>query len=383
MCKRTTTLFFTAGLLLVVSIAVVVSPRIAGAQAPSDKPVEQTRKNIQVLKGLPDSQLFNVMNFMAASLGVRCDFCHVTEGKDPKTGLTKWIWESDDKPEKQSARRMMQMVLMINKSNTVDFRQNSVTCYSCHRGKTTTVALPSMPLTQSGHEPGPTVSAPATSAPRPTVDQIFTKYMEALGGTNVANTKTLVMKGNRVASQNRNWPNEITMAAPDKYLVVATTPQATVRQIVAGDKGWILNGANLRALTAVEVADIRKGWDSVLGIVKARQVPGMVYVGREKIGDRDHYVVVNSTAEKRETYYFDVASGLLSRKTVITYTAVVPVPEQIDFEDYRDVDGVKVPFVIRDSMIDTFNSWTRTFSEIKRNIVVDDSAFAAPSVPPK
>src|SRR5215208_3522737 len=68
------------------------------AQGPppqGEKPVEQTRKNIQVLKGLPDSQLMNEMNFIAASLGVRCDFCHVTQGKDPKTGLTNWVWESD------------------------------------------------------------------------------------------------------------------------------------------------------------------------------------------------------------------------------------------------------------------------------------------------
>jgi len=43
-------------------------------------------------------------------LGVRCNFCHVQQGKDPTTGSTKWVWESDDKPQKQTARRMMQMV---------------------------------------------------------------------------------------------------------------------------------------------------------------------------------------------------------------------------------------------------------------------------------
>ena len=57
----------------------------------SEKTVEQTRKNIQVLKGLPDSQLFLVMNFVATSLGVQCNFCHVQQGKDPKTGFTKWF----------------------------------------------------------------------------------------------------------------------------------------------------------------------------------------------------------------------------------------------------------------------------------------------------
>ena len=72
--------------------------------------VEQTRKNIQVLKGLPESQLYPLMNFVAVSLGERCEFCHVSKGKDPKTGQTNWVWESDEKPEKLSGRRMMQMV---------------------------------------------------------------------------------------------------------------------------------------------------------------------------------------------------------------------------------------------------------------------------------
>ena len=80
-------------------------------------PVEQTRKNIQVLKGLPESQLFPVMNFVAASLGVRCDFCHVKQAA-PAGGETKWIWESDEKEYKRVARQMMRMTLDINKART-------------------------------------------------------------------------------------------------------------------------------------------------------------------------------------------------------------------------------------------------------------------------
>src|SRR6478609_974159 len=71
-----------------------------------DKPVEEVQKNIQVLKGLPSSQLLPVMHFMRTSLGVRCDYCHVAEnGK-------YWM---DDKPAKQTARKMLQMVFDINR----------------------------------------------------------------------------------------------------------------------------------------------------------------------------------------------------------------------------------------------------------------------------
>src|ERR1700704_6128261 len=53
---------------------------LAAAAAPQEKTVEQTRKNIQVLKGLPESQLGTVMNYIAVSMGRRCDFCHVNKG---------------------------------------------------------------------------------------------------------------------------------------------------------------------------------------------------------------------------------------------------------------------------------------------------------------
>jgi hypothetical protein len=383
MAKRTTTLLSIAGLLSIVSISIVVFTRTTSAQAPPpDKPVEQTRKNIQVLKGIKEAELYQLMNFMAVSLGELCTYCHVTKGKDPKTGQNIWVWESDDKPEKQTARRMIQMVMLINGSNKVDFRQNSVTCFTCHRGQTTTVGLPPMPLAKSGHEGLLDPVPPAAPArPRPSVDEIFARYVQAVGGTKAAETKTLVMKGTRAASQNRNWPNEITWVAPDKLLSVATLPNATLRQIAAGDNGWVLNGTNLQTLTAAQAANARHALEEVFNVVKVTRVPGMQLAGIEKINGREMWVVVRSTPESTVSYDFDAESGLLRRRLTINHTAVLPIPEQVDFEDYRDVDGVKLPFIIRRSAIDTYDSWTRTFTEIKRNVPVDDSVFAQPVIP--
>jgi photosynthetic reaction center cytochrome c subunit len=383
MVKRTTTLLSITGLLAILSIGIVISPRSANAQGPpADKPIEQTRKNIQVLKGLREAELYRVMNFMAVSIGKQCTFCHVINGKDPKTGQNNWAWESDEKPEKQTGRRMLQMVMLINGSNKVDFTQNSVTCFTCHRGQTTTVGLPSMPLAKSGHEgindPVPPAPAPRT---RPSVEDVFARYIQAIGGANASSTKTLFMKGTRVASQNRNVPNEITLSPPDKLLIVSTTPQGSVRQILAGDKGWVLSGTNLRTLSPTEVADARRGLQALFGIVKVTHSPEMQLAGMEKIDGRDMWVVATSTAERRVAYDFDAETGLLRRKTTINHTIALPIPEQIDFEDYRDVDGVKLPFTIRSSAIDTYDSWTRTFTEIKRNVAADDSMFAQPVVP--
>ena len=383
--KRTALVGFVLCLCVVVCLTITdrtfkVAVAADGQQTTSAQ-AERTLKNIQVLKGLPESQMFLVMNFVATSLGVHCNFCHVQQGKDPNTGVTKWVWESDDKPEKRTARGMMQMVLSIKGNDKVDFRGNEVTCYTCHRGQRKPVGIPAMPLARSGHE-GPDDASPTKPTTLPSVEQIFIKYVEAVGGSAATGTRTLVLKGKREASQNRNWPNEITVAAPDKFLVVATMPQGTVRQIVNGDKGWIMNGTNVRSLTAANAVEAGRSYDELFNVIKVKPSQNMRLVGTGRVGERDAYIVENVTDTKIERFYFDSQTGLLLRKMTLRKTMLMPFPEQVDFEDYRDVDGVKVPFTIRYSAIDTYDSWTRTFTEIKRNAVLSDSLFAAPKDSP-
>jgi hypothetical protein len=142
-----------------------------------------------------------------------------------------------------------------------------------------------------------------------------------------------------------------------------------------------LNGTNLQTLTADQTAIARRGLEEVFSVVKVTQVPGMQLAGVEKIDGREMWVVVRSTPETTVSYDFDAETGLLRRRVAINHTAALPIPEQVDFEDYRDVDGVKLPFIIRRSAIDTYDSWTRNFTEIKRNVAVDEKLFAKPEPP--
>src|SRR5438105_1371240 len=123
--KQTTLKLSVLVLFLLAGSMVII--RSSHAQQQADKPVEQVRKNIQVLKGLPDSQLIPVMNFISSSLGVNCAYCHVRAGDD-------WQFEKDDKPTKLTARKMMLMQFDINKNNK-DILGGGVTCYTCHRGQ--------------------------------------------------------------------------------------------------------------------------------------------------------------------------------------------------------------------------------------------------------
>ncbi|HZO86688.1 MAG TPA: c-type cytochrome [Chthonomonadaceae bacterium] len=85
----------------------------------------QRFKNIKVLKNLPADQLIPVMEKINASLGVRCDFCHVINPNH--TGF-----ERDDKPTKGIARQMIVMTQSLNAHYQILGKQAS--CYMCHHG---------------------------------------------------------------------------------------------------------------------------------------------------------------------------------------------------------------------------------------------------------
>jgi hypothetical protein len=110
------------------SVLLIGSIKLSHAQQPSPAPhsgqfqtAEQHFKNIQVLKNIPADQLIPSMQFIAASLGVECEFCHVEHAND-----------KDDKKTKLAARKMITMMMAINQANFNGHLE--VTCYTCHRG---------------------------------------------------------------------------------------------------------------------------------------------------------------------------------------------------------------------------------------------------------
>src|ERR1043165_3562341 len=182
--------------------------RATKAQSP-EKTVEQVEKNIKVLTGMPQSQLIPVMNFFSASMGRRCNYCHVNN-------QGQWDYASDAKPEKAAAREMIKLVMDINKT-TERLKLDPVSCYTCHRGRTSPQSIPVLPLpvpspapntggqTPGGPTPGASPQAsPAATPALPSADEIFSKYAAALGGqATMDKLKSRTAKG-RVTQTNGN-----------------------------------------------------------------------------------------------------------------------------------------------------------------------------------
>ena len=106
--------------------------------------------NLEILpKDISKDALDSVMHHFTASLGVKCNYCHVFNQETRKMEFAK-----DDKPEKQIARKMMLMAIDINKDHFQQIEENMdsgkmalprdtsavsymlkyVTCYTCHHG---------------------------------------------------------------------------------------------------------------------------------------------------------------------------------------------------------------------------------------------------------
>lgn len=380
---RVTTCLLAAGLTLVICFTprTTIDANAKGngfaflmQTSQQEKTVDQTRPNIQVLKGLPESQLYPVMWFIRASLGVACDYCHVKQGPEIDKG---WAWDRDDKPQKARAREMMRMVMDINKTS---FGGNQVvTCYSCHRGTTRPERIvPLPPLFMSPNTPPKPDAKPAAPV---TAEQILTKYINAIGGQNAAaNLKTIVYTGSIQRSENRNDAVEITIKGTDKYLVKRTTSQGTVLQGIDGAVGWVKDNNGSRQLPSADVEQAKQRAVVYRAVKVAEPLAQMRVVGLEKMGDRDVYVLAVTTGpQTTRQYFFDAQTGLLLRMVTTRQTMLVPLPEQMDFEDYRDVGGVKLPFKMVTSDVDVFSPATRKFADIKLNVGIDDTIFKMPA----
>ena len=368
-----------AGLAFVASFALWERAAVTQGPQAGDKPVEQTRKNIQVLQGLPESQIFPLMNFIATSLGVKCDYCHIKDGKNPKTGEDNWIWDRDDKPKKLIGRRMMKMVMDINATNFSG--ETFVTCYTCHRGSTVPGRLPPLP---------PQDPIRSETATLPTAEQILSKYIAAVGGKDAATKfKSTVMKGTIERAEGRDAnetlikrerPLEVTLKDADKCLITWATPQGSTTAGLNAESGWIKTNAGSRKFSGRDLVYLKRA-AAYYPVIKVVEQPAQMKVlGTEKIGDRETYVVAVVVDPNTTTkFFFDTQTGLLLRELTTTRTILVPLPDQVDFEDYRDVDGVKVPFTIRTSDTSPFSTATRHFTEIRHNVAVDDNIFNLPA----
>jgi len=332
------------------------------------KLAEEEYKNIQALKGIPAEQVIPSMQFIAASLGVECEYCHVPHQMD-----------KDDKKPKVTARKMINMMMAINKENFEGHRE--VTCYSCHRGSANPVATPII----SADEPKREVaegSKPGEAKPVfPPADQLLDKYISAIGGAEALQRVTSrVQKGTLTAFGGQHFPVDVYSKAPEKRLSVMHLSNGDSVTAFDGKQGWLSVPGRVHMMSAAENAAARMDADLYFPLHVKTLYEKFRVDTVENVDGHDTYLVVGrSEAQPPLRLYFDKESGLLLRLIRYAETPLGRIPTQIDFADYRDANGLKVPF--RWTLSRPGNQFTIQVEQLQQNVPVDDAKFVAPPPP--
>jgi photosynthetic reaction center cytochrome c subunit len=348
--------------------ATAQSQATPAAEAP--KTAEKQFKNIQVLKDIPADQLIPAMQFITASLGVECEFCHVEHEM-----------QKDDKKEKKTARKMIEMELAINKSHFDN--EIEVTCYTCHRGSAHPVGTPI--LTADAAKPAPPVHDEGADAHAnlPTADQILDKYLAAVGGADaLKKIKSRVQKGTLDAGGTQ-FPIEVYSEAPDKRVSISHMQAGESVTAFNGEVGWLSIRNGFHKMTGAEGEAARLDAElyfpaRVRDLYKEFHVrPG------EPINGRPTYMVQAAEPNRPSLrLYFDQDSGLLLRQIRFAQNPLGKNPTQIDYADYRETGGVKIPY--QWTLTRPNGSFTIKVDQVQQNVPIDEKLFVMPSeAPPK
>jgi hypothetical protein len=352
-----------------------------GQASPEQKPqmAEELFKNVQVLKGVPVNEFLGIMGFFSASLGKSCVDCHNSD-----SGWENYV--ADTNPNKRTARAMIRMAAEINK-NYFGGRQ-VVTCYSCHRGgphPKVTPNLTALYSPPSENEPDDIVQqAPNT----PTADRILEKYIQALGGAaRLGGLTSFVGKGTTVGYglEAEKRPTEIFARAPNQRATIIHAENGDTVTVYDGHAGWVAAPnlpVPLLPLTGGDLAGARV--DANLSFPAAiKQAFTRWRVGvPDEIDDHEVQVLQATSSEAGfATLYFDSESGLLVRQLRYANSPVGRMPTQIDYSDYREVAGVKMPFRWTVTWLD--GRETFELNEVQPNAPVGPARFAKPATPLK
>lgn len=357
-------------------------PLAGQTAAPAKGPLAgQVFKNVTTtpLKNLTVDDFMGSMGVMAAALGFDCADCHTGAGTD------KVVWEADT-ARKRMARRMTEMVYTINKENFGG--QPLVSCWTCHHGKdipATTIAL--------DHLYGPpndeTDDIITKDDTEPSADSIFDKYIAALGGqAKLDSLKSFTARGTQggYVQVKGGGVFEIFAKFPDKRMVRVTYPDAPDRgnqsRSFDGTRGWLTTPRAL--LGEYEATGTERDGlhlDAELAFPgQIKTIFTNVRVGYpDNVDGKDVYVVQGRGPNRvLTTLYFDKSTGLLIREIRFGFTPIGRVPSQVDYSDYRAVDGIKFPFEYKFQWLDGRDTYKLT--EVQVNVPIDDSKFGKPAM---
>jgi len=367
------------GAAAVAVLCLLIGIRAAGqAPAPQAAPekvplTDDVFKSVEILKGIPVDTFFETMGMFASAMGNDCTFCHVSNAYFDKTAF------AEPTPRIRRARQMLTMTKALNDQYFAG--RTRVTCFTCHGGSQAPRSEPDLALQYGAPTEDPNAREFPVD-PRVTADQVFDKYLQALGGTErLAKFTSFAAKGTYSGFDTafEKVPMELFAKAPNQQTMIVRQVAGISTRTFDGRNGWMAGpDTPLPLLTLTEGNLDRARLEAIVEFPAGiRRAFPKWRVGRTAIDDREVRVVQGiGDAQALANFYFDDA-GLLVRMVRWTRTPVGFVPTQVDYSDYRDVAGVKFPF--HRSVSQTYMQMNVDLTDVQPNVPVDAARFARPA----
>jgi hypothetical protein len=302
------------------------------------------------------------------------------------------------------ARKMVNMVTAINKDNFQG--RQVVTCWTCHRNRDKPLVTPTMATLYGMPEFEPDDFI-VLNRDLPPAESILDRYIQASGGAErLAGLTSIAAKGTSVSFGGFGGSGdvEIIAKAPDKRTTIILFKKETGRgdqlRTYDGRTGWVrtplnvvgefqlvgsdLDGARVDALLSFpgQIKQALTQWRSgpPTTITDLRAPSSQASLQQDATPAQGHVVDVvqgNGPRGMFVTLYFDQKTNLLLRELRYGNSPIGRTPTQIDFADYRDVDGIKLPFRITYAWLDGRDSIV--LNEIRTNVPVDEATFGRPA----
>ena len=358
-----------AVLLAAAFLSAAVAVTAQEAKVPAKTAVQQF-KNIEVLKDIPADELIPTMQFIAGALGVDCEFCHVQHAMD-----------KDDKKEKQTARKMMAMELTLNADHFDGHIE--VTCFTCHRGSPHPINIPILSPEIANKPPHEHAEANESAAKPnlPTAEVILDKYLAATGGADAFHKiKTRIEKGT-IDAMGEKYPVEIYSEGPDKRVSISHPSFGESVTAFNGASGWLGSPRGAHPMGTLENEAARMDAQLYFPARVRELFQEFKVLPGETIGGHATYLVTAKGAGLPPVnLYFDQQSGLLLRQVRYAETPLGRNPTQVDYADYRETDGVKIPY--QWTLTRTNGSFTIQIQSVQQNAAIDEKLFVMPPPAP-
>ena len=220
-----------------------------------------------------------------------------------------------------------------------------------------------------------------SAAGNPEAAKLLDAYLAAVGGADALKRITSrVAKGSVTASGDQKMTVDIYAKAPDKRVSVMHVKNGESVTAYNGKVGWLSVPGRVHMMNAQESFGAKMDADllfpaNVKGLyTKWETKPG------EKIDGQETWLVIGEKeGEPPLRLYLDQKSNLLLRLVRYVDSPLGYNPTQIDYADYRSVDGVRVPY--RWTVARPGNHFTIQVEQLQQNVPVDEANFVPPPPP--